>query len=68
VRAADLVDTLNSEGPFTIFAPANCAFAAIPEDDLTALLQDKQALTGVLTYHVVTGEALGSESSQAWTP
>jgi uncharacterized surface protein with fasciclin (FAS1) repeats len=61
VQAADLVDTLNSEGPFTIFAPANCAFEDIPEDDLNALLEDTDALTNVLTYHVVQGEALSAE-------
>jgi uncharacterized surface protein with fasciclin (FAS1) repeats len=60
VEAAGLVDTLNSEGPFTIFAPANCAFEAIPEADLNALLADTDALTNVLTYHVVQGEALAS--------
>lgn len=58
VKAADLVDTLNSEGPFTIFAPANCAFEDIPEEDLNALLEDTDALTEVLTFHVVPGEVL----------
>lgn len=61
VQAADLVDTLNGEGPFTIFAPANCAFEEIPEDDLDALLEDTDALTSVLTYHVVAGEELSSD-------
>ncbi len=58
VVAADLVDTLNSEGPFTIFAPVNDAFAAIPAADLDAVLADKDLLTSILTYHVVAGEAL----------
>lgn len=53
VMAADLVDTLNGEGPFTIFAPANAAFEPIPEADLTALLENKEQLTSVLTFHVV---------------
>lgn len=61
VQEADLVDTLNGEGPFTIFAPANCAFEDIPEEDLNALLEDTEALTTVLTFHVVAGEALSSE-------
>lgn len=61
VQAADLVDTLNSEGPFTIFAPANCAFEDIPEDDLNALLEDTDQLTTALTYHVVQGEALSAD-------
>ena len=61
VQAAGLVDTLNSDGPFTIFAPANPAFEAIPPADLDALLADKEALTKVLTYHVVQGEKLSSE-------
>jgi len=56
VTEADLVDTLNGDGPFTIFAPTNDAFAAIPEADLTALLADKDELTKVLTFHVVAGQ------------
>ncbi|MBW3603692.1 MAG: fasciclin domain-containing protein [Actinobacteria bacterium] len=61
VDAAGLVDTLNSDGPFTIFAPANCAFEEIPEEDLNALLEDTDQLTTVLTYHVVQGEALSAD-------
>ena len=56
VVEADLVDTLNSDGPFTIFAPTNDAFAAIPEDILAAVLADKDLLTSVLTYHVIGGD------------
>ena len=56
VDAAGLVDTLNSSDGITVFAPANSAFEAIPAKDLNALLKDKQALTDVLTYHVVKGE------------
>ena len=58
VTEADLVDTLNSDGPFTIFAPVNDAFAAIPEEDLAAVLADKELLTSILTYHVIAGESL----------
>jgi len=61
VVEADLVDTLNSDGPFTIFAPTNDAFAAIPEDILAAVLADKDLLTSVLTYHVVGGESLSAD-------
>lgn len=57
VGEADLVDTLNSTEDITVFAPANDAFEAIPENDLEALLADQEALTDVLTYHVV-GERL----------
>jgi transforming growth factor-beta-induced protein len=58
VSEAGLVDTLNGEGPFTIFAPYNDAFAAIPEDDLNAILADEELLSSILTYHVVAGEQL----------
>ena len=57
--AANLVDTLNGEGPFTIFAPTNDAFAKIPADTLNAVLADPTGqLTEILTYHVVAGESL----------
>ena len=61
VTQAGLVDTLNSEGPFTIFAPTNDAFAAIPAADLDAVLADNEQLTKILTYHVVAGESLTAE-------
>ena len=60
VQAAGLVDTLNSDGPFTIFAPANPAFEAIPAADLDAVLADTDLLTSILTLHVVAGEKLSS--------
>lgn len=53
--AAGLVDTLKGEGPFTVFAPTDEAFAALPKGTLTGLLGDTQALTNVLLYHVVGG-------------
>jgi uncharacterized surface protein with fasciclin (FAS1) repeats len=56
VTAADLGDTLNSAESLTVFAPTDDAFAKIPEADLNALLKDKDALTKVLTHHVVEGE------------
>lgn len=61
VQAAGLVETLKSEGPFTVFAPTDEAFAKIPEADLQALLADKDALTRVLTYHVVAGKVMAED-------
>merc|ERR1712039_707396 len=58
VKAAGLVETLSGEGPFTVFAPTNDAFAKIPADTLNGLLADKEALTAVLLRHVVPGAAL----------
>ena len=58
---AGLVETLQGEGPFTVFAPTDEAFAAIPEADLNALLADKEKLTKVLTYHVVSGNVPSSD-------
>merc|ERR1712037_307878 len=58
VKAAGLVDTLAGDGPFTVFAPTNDAFAKIPEETLNGLLADKDALTAVLPRHVVPGAAL----------
>ena len=55
VEAAGLVDVLKGEGPFTVFAPTDEAFAKIPADQLNALLADKEALKAVLLYHVVPG-------------
>ncbi len=59
--AADLVGVLQSEGPFTVFAPTDDAFAKIPQETLQALLADKEALTQVLLYHVVPGRVPASE-------
>lgn len=57
VKAADLVATLKSKGPFTVFAPTNAAFEKLPDGTVTGLLkpESKAALTGILTYHVVPG-------------
>ena len=57
VKAAGLVDTLASPGPFTVFAPTNAAFAKLPDGAVDGLLkpESKATLTGVLTYHVVPG-------------
>ncbi|MEL6104027.1 MAG: fasciclin domain-containing protein [Pseudomonadota bacterium] len=63
VTAAELVDTLNSEGPFTVFAPPNSAFEKIDADTLASLLEpeQKETLTGILTYHVVAGEVMAAD-------
>jgi uncharacterized surface protein with fasciclin (FAS1) repeats len=55
VKAAGLVETLKSAGPFTVFAPTDEAFAKVPKAKLDALLNDKEALKKVLLYHVVAG-------------
>src|SRR5215213_9745067 len=58
VKAAGLVETLKGPGPFTVFAPTNAAFAALPAGTVDTLLkpENKGMLTGVLTYHVVAGK------------
>ncbi|WP_114966055.1 fasciclin domain-containing protein [Alkalilacustris brevis] len=61
VQAAGLVDTLKGEGPFTVFAPTDEAFAALPEGTLEALLEDIDTLTAILTYHVVPGAVMSGD-------
>jgi uncharacterized surface protein with fasciclin (FAS1) repeats len=61
LEAAGLIETLKGEGPFTVFAPTDEAFAKIPEADLKALLADKEKLTKVLTYHVVAGKVMAAD-------
>ncbi|MEO0451094.1 MAG: fasciclin domain-containing protein [Pseudomonadota bacterium] len=63
VTAAGLVETLNSDGPFTVFAPPNSAFEKLPEGTVASLLEpdQKDALTGILTYHVVSGEVMAAD-------
>lgn len=65
VSAAGLVETLNGPGPFTIFAPTNDAFAALPEGTVESLLlpENKDQLTGILTYHVVAGNVMAADLS-----
>jgi uncharacterized surface protein with fasciclin (FAS1) repeats len=60
---AGLVEALSGEGPFTVFAPTNEAFAALPEGELEALLQpeNRELLTQILTYHVVEGKAMAAD-------
>ncbi len=61
VKAAGLVDTLKSEGPFTVFAPTDEAFAKLPEGTIEALLEDTDKLAKILTYHVVAGKVMASD-------
>lgn len=63
VEAAGLVETLKGDGPFTIFAPTDEAFAALPEGTVEALLADPEALAGILTYHVVAGKVMSTDLS-----
>ena len=63
VGAAGLVDVLKSEGPFTVFAPTDEAFAALPEGTVASLLkpENRDKLVAILTYHVVPGKVLSSD-------
>ncbi|MGE5463949.1 MAG: fasciclin domain-containing protein, partial [Syntrophothermus sp.] len=63
VQAAGLVDTLKGEGPFTVFAPTDDAFAALPAGTLDGLLkpESKQQLTDILLYHVVPGKVMAAD-------
>jgi len=63
LKAADLVGALQGEGPFTVFAPTDKAFAALPDGQLEALLQDEnmEKLQAILRYHVVSGKAMASD-------
>jgi uncharacterized surface protein with fasciclin (FAS1) repeats len=63
VTAAELVDTLNGEGPLTVFAPVDDAFTALPEGTVASLLlpENKEQLQGILTYHVVAGQVLSTD-------
>ena len=65
VKAAGLVETLNQDGPYTVFAPTNDAFAALPDGVLEDLMkpENKEKLMSILTYHVVPGEVMSSDLS-----
>ena len=62
--AADLYDTLRSDGPFTVFAPTDAAFARLPKGTLDGLFADKEQLANVLNYHVVAGRVTAAEILQ----
>ncbi|MCX8008731.1 MAG: fasciclin domain-containing protein [Patescibacteria group bacterium] len=61
VTQAGLVETLKSDGPFTVFAPTDEAFAKIDQTTLQSILADKEKLTAILTYHVVPGKVMASD-------
>ena len=65
VQAGDLVDVLQGDGPFTVFAPTNEAFAALPAGTLETLLkpENKDQLVSILTYHVVSGKVMSTDLS-----
>jgi len=60
-QAAGLVETLNTKGPFTVFAPTDDAFAKLPKGTVDSLLKDIPKLTAILTYHVVEGKVPASD-------
>jgi uncharacterized surface protein with fasciclin (FAS1) repeats len=64
--AAGLVETLKGEGPFTVFAPTDAAFAALPAGTVDTLLlpENKDQLTGILTYHVVAGKVMSTDLTE----
>ncbi len=61
VQEADLVDTLSSDGPFTVFAPTDEAFAKLPEGTIESILKDKEKLTNILTYHLVANKVMSND-------
>jgi uncharacterized surface protein with fasciclin (FAS1) repeats len=61
VKTAGLVETLKGEGPFTVFAPTDEAFAKLPQGTLEALLENKAKLMAILTYHVVPGKLMAAD-------
>ena len=65
VKAAGLAETLQGEGPFTVFAPSDAAFAKLPKGTVDALLADKAALTSLLTFHVVPGRVVAADIVKA---
>jgi transforming growth factor-beta-induced protein len=64
VQAAGLVETLKGEGPFTVFAPTDDAFAKLPAGTIDALLADPEALANVLLYHVVSGKVMAADVAE----
>jgi uncharacterized surface protein with fasciclin (FAS1) repeats len=68
VKAAGLADTLKGDGPFTVFAPTDEAFAKLPAGTVESLLNDKEKLAQILTYHVVPGKVMSSDVSTGAVP
>jgi uncharacterized surface protein with fasciclin (FAS1) repeats len=69
VKAAGLVETLSGTGPFTVFAPVDAAFAALPAGTVDTLVmpENKAKLTGILTYHVVAGKVMSTDLTDGMT-
>ncbi|MEA5509315.1 fasciclin domain-containing protein [Crocosphaera sp. UHCC 0190] len=67
VSAANLVDTLKSPGPFTVFAPTDAAFAKLPPGTITTLLQNIPQLSRILCYHVVSGKLMKADLAKVET-
>lgn len=69
VKAAGLVETLSGTGPFTVFAPVDSAFSALPAGTVEGLVkpENKAQLTSILTYHVVAGKVMSSDLSDGMT-
>jgi len=67
LQTAGLADTLKGEGPFTVFAPTDAAFAKMPKDQLNALMANKTQMTAILTNHVVPGEIMSSDLKNGMT-
>ena len=69
VKAAGLVETLSGKGPFTVFAPVDAAFDALPAGTVDTLVEpeNKEKLTGILTYHVVAGKVMSSDLTDGMT-
>ncbi len=65
LKAADLVTALQGEGPFTVFAPSDAAFAKLPAGTVDALLKDPKALASILKYHVISGNVMAADVMKA---
>ncbi|UUO09238.1 fasciclin domain-containing protein [Blastopirellula sp. J2-11] len=64
VQAAGLVDALKGDGPFTVFAPTDAAFAKLPKGTVESLLKDKEKLAKILKYHVVAGKVMAADAAK----
>jgi uncharacterized surface protein with fasciclin (FAS1) repeats len=67
LQRAGLVDALKAEGPFTVFAPTDSAFAKVPKNKLNALLRNRRKLRRVLLYHVAAGQLEAADVVQRWS-
>lgn len=62
LKAADLVKALDGKGPFTVFAPTDAAFEKLGKETIEAVLKDKEKLTSILKYHVVSGKVMAADA------